>query len=237
MPPIWQFAGRMKRVLQRSDAKIAGFSRKTDASTGLPGCGDARARLDCRGYFNHQRTTAIARRPHNAPPQRETGPRINDRIRSPEIRLIGADGENVGVVTPARAMQMAEEAGLDLVEISPTAEPPVCKIMDFGKFKYETQKREAEARKKQKIIEIKEIKFRPGTDIHDYEVKMRSIVKFLEEGDKVKVTLRFRGREMAHQELGLELLKRVESDVAEIGKIESFPRLEGRQMVMMVAPK
>ncbi len=132
---------------------------------------------------------------------------------------------------------MAEEAGLDLVEISPNAVPPVCKIMDFGKFKYETQKREAEARKKQKIIEIKEIKFRPGTDEHDYQVKMRAVLKFLEEGDKVKVTLRFRGREMAHQELGLELLKRVEADVAEIGKIESFPKLEGRQMVMMVAPK
>jgi len=184
-----------------------------------------------------QRTTTIARRPHNAPPQRETGPRVNDRIRAPEIRLIGADGENVGVVTPARAMQMAEEAGLDLVEISPTAVPPVCKIMDFGKFKYENQKREAEARKKQKIIEIKEIKFRPGTDTHDYDVKMRSVVKFLEEGDKVKVTLRFRGREMAHQDLGLELLRRVETDVAEIGKIESFPRLEGRQMVMMIGPK
>jgi translation initiation factor IF-3 len=140
-------------------------------------------------------------------------------------------------VTPARAMQMAEEAGLDLVEISPTAEPPVCKIMDFGKYKYETQKREAEARKKQKIIEIKEIKFRPGTDTNDYDVKMRSVVKFLEEGDKVKITLRFRGREMAHQELGLELLKRVEADVTEIGKIESFPRLEGRQMVMMIGPK
>jgi translation initiation factor IF-3 len=151
--------------------------------------------------------------------------------------LIGADGENVGVVTPARAMQMAEEAGLDLVEISPTAVPPVCKIMDFGKFKYETQKREAEARKKQKVIEIKEIKFRPGTDTHDYDVKMRSVVKFLEEGDKVKITLRFRGREMAHQDLGMELLKRVEADVAEIGKIESFPRLEGRQMVMMIGPK
>ncbi|MCX7287941.1 MAG: translation initiation factor IF-3 [Rhodobacterales bacterium] len=153
------------------------------------------------------------------------------------MRLIGADGENVGVVTPARAMQMAEEAGLDLVEISPTAEPPVCKIMDFGKFKYETQKREAEARKKQKIIEIKEIKFRPGTDTNDYDVKMRSVVKFLEEGDKVKITLRFRGREMAHQDLGLQLLRRVEADVVEIGKIESFPRLEGRQMVMMIGPK
>ena len=190
-----------------------------------------------RQLITIQRTTTIARRPHNAPPQRETGPRINDRIRSPEIRLIGADGENVGVVTPARAMQMAEEAGLDLVEISPNAEPPVCKIMDFGKFKYEQQKREAEARKKQHIIEIKEIKFRPGTDTHDYDVKMRSVLKFLEEGDKVKVTLRFRGREMAHQQLGLELLNRVAADVGEAGKIESMPRLEGRQMVMMVTPK
>jgi len=132
---------------------------------------------------------------------------------------------------------MAEEAGLDLVEISPNAEPPVCKIMDFGKYKYETQKREAEARKKQHIIEIKEIKFRPGTDIHDYEVKMRSVVKFLEGGDKVKITLRFRGREMAHQQLGMDLLNRVADDVAEIGKIENMPRLEGRQMVMMIGPK
>jgi translation initiation factor IF-3 len=134
-------------------------------------------------------------------------------------------------------MAMAEEAGLDLVEISPNAEPPVCKIMDFGKYKYETQKREAEARKKQHIIEIKEIKFRPGTDIHDYEVKMRSVVKFLEGGDKVKITLRFRGREMAHQQLGMDLLNRVADDVAEIGKIENMPRLEGRQMVMMIGPK
>jgi len=132
---------------------------------------------------------------------------------------------------------MAEQAGLDLVEISPNAEPPVCKIMDFGKYKYETQKREAEARKKQHIIEIKEIKFRPGTDIHDYDVKMRSVFKFLEGGDKVKITLRFRGREMAHQQLGAELLNRVADDVAEVGKIESMPRLEGRQMVMMIGPK
>ena len=237
MALIWQLGREMKRVLHCSTAKNTGNMRNSGRRAGQPGCGAARPRLDCRRAFNHQRTTTIARRPHNAPPQRETGPRINDRIRAPEIRLIGADGENVGVVTPARAMQMAEEAGLDLVEISPTAVPPVCKIMDFGKFKYETQKREAEARKKQKIIEIKEIKFRPGTDIHDYDGKMRSVVKFLEEGEKGKVTLRFRGREMAHQELGLELLKRVEADVAEIGKIESFPRLEGRQMVMMVAPK
>jgi translation initiation factor IF-3 len=198
----------------------------------------ARALLFCaRINVGHKRNIAIARRPHNAPPQRDTGPRINDRIRAPEIRLIGADGENVGVVTPARAMAMADEAGLDLVEISPTAVPPVCKIMDFGKFKFEQQKREAEARRKQHIIEIKEIKFRPGTDTHDYEVKMRSVMKFLEEGDKVKVTLRFRGREMAHQQLGLELLNRVAADVGEAGKVESMPRLEGRQMVMMIGPK
>ena len=141
------------------------------------------------------------------------------------------------MVTPARAMMMAEEAGLDLVEISPTAVPPVCKIMDYGKFKYEQQKREAEARKKQHIIEIKEVKFRPGTDTHDYEVKMRSVMKFLEGGDKVKITLRFRGREMAHQQLGLELLNRVKDDVGDAGKIESMPKLEGRQMIMMIAPK
>lgn len=162
---------------------------------------------------------------------------MNERIRATEIRLIGADGENVGVVTPARAMAMAEEAGLDLVEISPNAEPPVCKIMDFGKFKFEQQKREAEARKKQKIIEIKEIKFRPGTDEHDYQVKMRAVVKFLTEGDKVKVTLRFRGREMAHQQLGMELLNRVSAEVTELGKVESMPKLEGRQMVMMIGPR
>ncbi|WP_068297611.1 translation initiation factor IF-3 [Pararhodobacter sp. CCB-MM2] len=179
----------------------------------------------------------MARRPHNAPPSRDTGPRVNDRIRATEIRLIGADGENVGVVPPARAMAMAAEAGLDLVEISPNATPPVCKIMDFGKFKYEQQKREAEARKKQKTIEIKEIKFRPGTDTHDYDVKMRSVQKFLGEGDKVKVTLRFKGREMAHQQLGMELLNRVAADVQEIGKIENMPKLEGRQMVMMIGPK
>ncbi|WP_232281537.1 translation initiation factor IF-3 [Sagittula stellata] len=161
---------------------------------------------------------------------------MNDRIRAPEIRLIGAEGENVGVVTPARAMEMAERAGLDLVEISPNATPPVCKIMDFGKFKYEQQKRESEARKKQKIIEVKEVKFRPGTDIHDYQVKMRNVMKFLENGDKVKVTLRFRGREMAHQNLGRELLERVADDVKEIGKVENMPKMEGRQMVMMIGP-
>ena len=169
---------------------------------------------------------------------RETGPRVNDRIRSNEIRLIGAEGENVGVVTPARGMEMAQEVGLDLVEISPNANPPVCKIMDFGKFKYEQQKRESEARKKQKIIEVKEVKFRPNTDTHDYDVKMRNVFKFLENGDKVKITLRFRGREMAHQDLGRKLLHRVADDVHEAGtgKVDSIPKMEGRQMVMMINP-
>ncbi|WP_310793657.1 translation initiation factor IF-3 [Ruegeria conchae] len=187
-------------------------------------------------FCNHQRNEPIARRPHNAPPQRDTGPRVNDKIRAPEIRLIGAEGENVGVVHPAKAMQMAADVGLDLVEISPNANPPVCKIMDFGKFKYEQQKRESEARKKQKIIEVKEVKFRPNTDTHDYDVKMRNVFKFLENGDKVKVTLRFRGREMAHQNLGRELLERVAEDVKDLGKIENMPKMEGRQMIMMIGP-
>ncbi|MFV2052499.1 translation initiation factor IF-3 [Aliiroseovarius sp. YM-037] len=178
----------------------------------------------------------MARRPHNAPPVRETGPRVNDRIRASEIRLIGADGENAGVVTPERAMEMADEAGLDLVEISPNANPPVCKIMDFGKYKYEQQKRESEARKKQKIIEVKEVKFRPNTDTHDYDVKMRNVFKFLENGDKVKISLRFRGREMAHQDLGRNLLERVAEDTKEVGKVENMPKMEGRQMIMMIGP-
>jgi len=131
---------------------------------------------------------------------------------------------------------MADDAGLDLVEISPNANPPVCKIMDYGKYKYEQQKRESEARKKQKVIEVKEIKFRPGTDTHDYEVKMRSVLKFLQNGDKVKITLRFRGREMAHQDLGRELLHRVAEDVKETGKVENMPKMEGRQMTMMIGP-
>ncbi|MGY6695193.1 MAG: translation initiation factor IF-3 [Roseinatronobacter sp.] len=150
---------------------------------------------------------------------------------------MGAEGENLGVVKPSQALILADEAGLDLVEISPNANPPVCKIMDFGKYKYELQKREAEARKKQHIIEIKEVKFRPNTDTHDYEVKMRNVVRFLEGGDKVKVTLRFRGREMAHQNIGAELLNRVADDIAEIGKVENMPKMEGRQMIMMIAPR
>ncbi len=140
------------------------------------------------------------------------------------------------MVHPAKAMQLAAEAGLDLVEISPNANPPVCKIMDFGKFKYEQQKRESEARKKQKVIEVKEVKFRPNTDTHDYDVKMKNVFKFLEKGDKVKVTLRFRGREMAHQNLGRELLERVAEDIKELGKVENMPKMEGRQMIMMIGP-
>ena len=161
---------------------------------------------------------------------------MNDRIKAPKIRLIGAEGENVGVVTPERGLELAFDAGLDLVEISPNAEPPVVKIMDFGKYKYETQKRESEARKKQKIIEVKEVKFRPNTDKHDYDVKMRNVFKFLENGDKVKITLRFRGREMAHQNLGRELLERVAEDTKDKGKVENLPKMEGRQMVMLIGP-
>ena len=140
------------------------------------------------------------------------------------------------MVTPEKAMDLAYEAELDLVEISPNATPPVCKIMDYGKYKYEQQKRESEARKKQKVIEVKEVKFRPNTDTHDYDVKMRNVMRFLESGDKVKVTLRFRGREMAHQDLGRELLHRVAGDVEGVGKVENMPKMEGRQMIMIIAP-
>jgi translation initiation factor IF-3 len=162
---------------------------------------------------------------------------VNRMIRSPEIRLIDHNGENHGVVRPEEGMRLAEEVGLDLVEISPNAVPPVCKIMDFGKYKYELQKKAAEARKNQKIIEIKEVKFRPNIDDHDYDVKMRSVSRFLEEGDKVKVTLRFRGREMAHIDIGRDLLERISKDVEGQGKVESMPKMEGRQMIMVVAPK
>jgi len=163
--------------------------------------------------------------------------RINDEIRIPQVRLIGADGAQVGIVPIGEAKRMAEESGLDLVEISPTAAPPVCRIMNFGKFQYEESKRKQAAKKKQKQIQVKEVKFRPGTDVGDYQVKLRNLIRFLEEGDKAKITLRFRGREMAHQELGLQLLKRVEEDLREYGTVEQFPRLEGRQMVMVISPK
>jgi len=172
-----------------------------------------------------------------APPQKEEGHRINHRIDAREVRLIGADGENAGVVPIRQAMMMAEEANLDLVEVSPDAKPPVAKILDYGKYKYQEQKKANEARKNQKVIEIKEIKMRPMIDDHDYDVKMRSIRRFFEEGDKVKLTLRFRGREMAHQELGQILLDRVKKDTGEIAKVESEPRFEGRQIVMVLAPR
>ncbi|MTD32654.1 translation initiation factor IF-3 [Paludibacterium denitrificans] len=163
--------------------------------------------------------------------------RINGEITAREIRLVGVEGEQIGVVSLREAMALAEENDVDLVEISPTAQPPVCKLMDFGKFKYEQSKKRHEAKQKQKQIQIKEVKFRPGTDDGDYQVKLRNLIRFLSDGDKAKVTLRFRGREMAHQDIGLSLLKRVEADLAEIGTVEQFPRLEGRQMVMMIAPK
>lgn len=172
-----------------------------------------------------------------APEREQSGPRINDAIRVREVRLIDENGENVGVVAKNDAMDRAVEAGLDLVEISPDADPPVCKIMDYGKYKFEQQKKANEARKKQKIVEIKEIKMRPAIDDHDYDVKLRAIKRFFEEGDKVKVTLRFRGREMAHQELGMAVLQRVKAEVEGIAKVESEPRLEGRQMVMVLAPR
>ncbi len=151
--------------------------------------------------------------------------------------MIGADGSQVGIVTNADAQKAAEQAGLDLVEISPNVSPPVCRIMDYGKFQYEESKRRHVAKKKQKQIQIKEVKFRPGTDIGDYDVKVRNLIRFLENGDKAKITLRFRGREMAHQDLGMELLKRVEGDLSQYGTVEQRPRLEGRQMVMVVNPK
>lgn len=154
-----------------------------------------------------------------------------------QVRLVGPEGEMLGVFARDAALREAENAGLDLVMVSPNADPPVCKILDYGKFKYEDQKRKNEARKKQKQISVKEIKMRPNIDIHDYGVKMRAMVKFLEEGDKVKVTLRFRGREMAHQELGMKVLQRVKEDLDALGKVEQMPRLEGRQMAMVIAPR
>ena len=172
-----------------------------------------------------------------APERESTGPKINDAIRARDVRLIDENGQNVGVVSRFDAMERATAAGLDLVEVSPDADPPVCKILDYGKFKYQEQKKAAEARKNQKIVEIKEIKMRPSIDDHDYDVKMRSIRRFFEEGDKVKITLRFRGREMAHQELGMDLLQRVKAELLDHAKVESEPRLEGRQMVMVLAPR
>lgn len=164
-------------------------------------------------------------------------PPINENITAREVRLIGAEGEQIGIVSIQEALAAAEEARLDLVEISPDAEPPVCRVMDYGKHIFEKKKQQAAARKNQKQIQIKEIKFRPGTEEGDYKVKLRNLIKFLCDGDKAKVSLRFRGREMAHQELGMELLKRVEADLIEYGTVEQHPKMEGRQLMMVLAPK
>ncbi|MGH8731725.1 MAG: translation initiation factor IF-3 [Burkholderiales bacterium] len=163
--------------------------------------------------------------------------RINGEITAPEVRLIGIKGEPIGIVSLAEANAMAEELEIDLVEIAPTAKPPVARLMDFGKFKYSEAKKRHEAKLKQKQIQVKEVKFRPGTDEGDYKIKLRNLIRFLEEGDKTKVTLRFRGREMAHQEFGVKLLERVKADLEPYGAVEQFPKMEGRQMVMVLSPR
>ena len=170
-------------------------------------------------------------------PARKDGPRINEEIRVREVHLIEKDGTNKGTVPIADALAAAQEAGLDLVEISPNANPPIVKILDYGKYKYQEQKKAAEARKKQKVVEVKELKYRPMIDDHDYDVKMRAMARFFEEGDKVKITLRFRGRELAHQELGYKLLNRVKDDTSDFAKVEQDARFEGRQVVMILAPR
>jgi translation initiation factor IF-3 len=172
-----------------------------------------------------------------APVPTKDGPRINRDIRVREVQVIDADGSNKGVLSVFDAVQLAEEQGLDLVEVAPNSEPPVCKIMDYGRFRFQEQKKAAEARKKQKVIEIKEIKLRPAIDDHDYGVKMKAMKGFFEEGNKVKITLRFRGREMAHQDIGMKVLDRVKLDIVDIAKVENEPSFEGRQVVMVLAPK
>ncbi|MBB3946650.1 translation initiation factor IF-3 [Rhizobium skierniewicense] len=191
----------------------------------------------CRRDPETDQENTTIRRPFKADAPVKEGPRSNREIRIPKIQLIDEEGQNLGVMATDEALKMAEDAGLDLVEISPNAEPPVCKILDLGKLKYSSQKKAAEARKKQKIVEVKEIKMRPNIDTHDYEVKMKAMNRFFDEGDKVKVTLKFRGREMAHQELGMKLLLQVKEDTVAIAKVEAEPKLEGRQMMMVLAPK
>jgi translation initiation factor IF-3 len=163
--------------------------------------------------------------------------RINGEITAPQVRLSGVNNEAIGIVSLTEAFRMAEEANVDLVEIAPTAQPPVCRLMDYGKFKYQEQKKAHEAKLKQKVIQVKEVKFRPGTDEGDYTIKLRNLVKFLDEGDKTKITLRFRGREMAHQDIGMRMLERLRADLDPYGQVEQFPKMEGRQMVMVLAPK
>ncbi len=171
-----------------------------------------------------------------APPVK-SGPRANEEINVTNVRLIGADGEQIGVVSLQAALSAAEDTGLDLVEVSPNADPPVCKLLDYGKFKYEAQKKANEARKRQKTFDVKEIKMRPNIDDHDYGVKMRAVARFISDGDKVKITIRFRGRELAHPEIGRNLLERIRQESEEIAKIEMMPRMEGRQMIMVMAPR
>jgi len=171
-----------------------------------------------------------------APPTRD-GPRVNEEIRVPQVRLIDQDGEMLGVMSARDAVNRAFSVGLDLLEISPNADPPVCKILDFGKFKYEQQKKKNEAKKKQKVVEIKEVKVRPNIDENDYQVKMRAMKSFIEEGDKVKVTLRFRGREMAHQDIGIKVLERIRTEMDAATKVEQMPKMENRQMVMVLSPR
>ena len=168
-------------------------------------------------------------------PRKSRGPRINEDITADEVRVVGADGEMAGVMSVAEGVKLAEEAGLDLVEVSPNAKPPVCKVLDYGKYKYEQQKKASEARKKQKTVDVKEVKIRPGIEDHDYQVKMRNARKFLENGDKVKVTMRFRGREMAHQDIGFNLLKRMIEELADVGKVDLHPKMEGRQIIMVLS--
>jgi translation initiation factor IF-3 len=205
---------------------------------------NSRLRLPVGAYcfkippFVHNIGEYPIRRPNRAPPAAiKDGPRVNDDIRNAQIQLIDQTGQNRGTVETVLAIKMAAEAGMDLVEISPNNDPPVCKIMDYGKYKYSAQKKAAEARKKQKVVEIKEIKLRPMIDDHDYDVKMRAMQRFFEEGDKVKITLRYRGREMAHQEIGTKLLDKVKADVAQFAKVEQDARFEGRQVVMVLAPR
>jgi translation initiation factor IF-3 len=188
-------------------------------------------------WANKQEFAIVPRRFQQPTPPAKDGPRVNEDITSRTILLIGDDGHKYGEIGRDEALAIAEEKGFDLVEVSPQAKPPVVKLMDYGKFKYEQQKKAAEARKHQKVIEIKEIKMRPMIDDHDYDVKMRAMKRFFEEGDKVKVTLRFRGREMAHQHLGMELLSRIQKETDGFAKIEAYPKLEGRQMMMVLAPK
>ncbi|MPY72800.1 MAG: translation initiation factor IF-3 [Alphaproteobacteria bacterium] len=187
-------------------------------------------------FVNNYEDNSIAKRPFAPTPVRE-GPRVNEEIQAAQVRLIDQDGNQLGVVSTRDAIGKAADAGLDLVEVAGNVDPPVCKILDYGKMKYESQKKKSEARKKQKTIDVKEIKFRPNIEQHDYEVKMKAMLRFLEEGDKVKVTLRFRGREMMHQHLGMKVLDRVRQETDEVAKVEQMPQMEGRQMIMVLSPR